>query len=82
MNLRVKRGAYHVAKPSLEIDNIGDTLTISFKDEWKYIDFVQRKNHLIVELEKGYTDFIFIGGTPKLEFQSHYKNDVVFKVNK
>lgn len=60
--------------------DLRNTMIVNFMDKYTYIDFKQKKNHLLIETEQGIVDIVFTGEIPKLEFNNYCKDQVVLNI--
>jgi len=84
MSAKIKSGA-HLLYPILKDNTVyfeNDTMIINFYDRYTYQSFAQKYNHLIIDTTDGLIDIVFTGETPKLEFESFCKDQLILKVVK
>lgn len=79
MKIKVKSGAEHLDSITLS-KRCGNHLIVNLKEKWKYIDYKQKKNHLVIQVEDGFIDIVFIGEIPRVEFEQEEKDQLIFKV--
>lgn len=60
----------------------GPRMIINFMNKYSYVSFKQKKNHLLIDTTEGEIDIVFTGETPKLEFDSYCKDQLILKLIK
>ena len=75
MKLKIKQGIELLSSHH----ESGNTIIINLIHRWRYLSFKQKGNHLIVKTTDGELDFVFTGETPKVEFESFEKDQVIFR---
>lgn len=81
MKAKVKRGHDILFMPERPFV-ITVIMIINFMNKYTYKSFRQKGNHLILDTTEGEVDIVFTGQTPKLEFDSFCKDQLILKVTK
>lgn len=81
MKAKVKSGHAILFMPERQFV-ITAVMIINFMNKYTYKSFCQRGNHLLIDSTEGEVDIVFTGETPKLEFESFCKDQLILKIVK